>query len=87
MRFTATPGLRLVVVVRSLAAPLRALPPPPPGCIAVCAAPLVSCPGLPGLWWVCGGVGWVGGVLDAHPGPFPWCFPLGGPMLALPIRV
>ena len=33
--------------------------------------------------------GWVGsgGVLDAGSGPFPWCFPLGGPMLALPVRV
>ena len=33
--------------------------------------------------------GWVagGGVLDAGSGPFPWCFPLGGAMLALPVRV
>ena len=43
-------------------------------------ASLVSCPGLPG----CGG--W-GGVLVAGSGPFPWCFPVGGPMLALPVRV
>ena len=41
---------------------------------------LVSCLGLPG----CGG--W-GGVLVAGSGPFPWCFPVGGPMLALPVRV
>ena len=42
--------------------------------------PLVPCPGLPG----CGG--W-GGVLVVGSGPFPWCFPVGGPMLALPVRV
>ena len=40
----------------------------------------------------CGGCavglgGGEGGVLDAGSGPFPWCFPLGGPMLALPVRV
>ena len=28
-----------------------------------------------------------GGVLVAGSGPFPWCFPVGGPMLALPVRV
>ena len=28
-----------------------------------------------------------GGVLDAGSGPFPWCFPFGGPMLALRVRV
>ena len=28
-----------------------------------------------------------GGVLVVGSGPFPWCFPLGGPMLALPIGV
>ena len=38
-----------------------------------------------GVWW--GWVGGGGGVLDAGSGPFPWCFPLGGPMLALPVRV
>ena len=40
----------------------------------------VSCPGLPGcgVW---------GGVLVAGSGPFPWCFPVGGPVLALPVRV
>ena len=40
----------------------------------------VSCPGLPGcgVW---------GGVLVAGSGPFPWCFPVGGPLLALPVRV
>ena len=39
----------------------------------------VSCPGLPGcgVW---------GGVLVAGSGPFPWCFPVGGPVLALPVR-
>ena len=39
----------------------------------------------------CGGcaVGWVGwgGSLDAGSGPIPWCFPFGGAMLALPVRV
>ena len=37
----------------------------------------------------CGGcaVALGGGVLDAGSGPFPWCFLLGGPMLALPVRV
>ena len=29
----------------------------------------------------------LGGVLDAGSGPPPWCFPLGGPVLALPVRV
>ena len=40
----------------------------------------VSCPGLPGcgVW---------GGVLVAGSGPFPWCFPVGEPVLALPVRV
>ena len=33
--------------------------------------------------WLGGG----GGVFDAGSGPFPWCFPLGGPMLALRVRV
>ena len=28
-----------------------------------------------------------GGVLDAGSGPFLWCFPFGGPMLALTVRV
>ena len=28
-----------------------------------------------------------GGVLVVGSGPFPWCFPVGGPMLALPVRV
>ena len=36
-------------------------------------------PGPTRLWWV------GGEVLDAP--PFPWCFPLGGAMLALPVRV
>ena len=49
MWFSATPGCGLVVVVRSPAAPLRALPALPLGCVALRAAPLVSCPGLPGL--------------------------------------
>ena len=40
----------------------------------------VSCPGLPGC-------GVCGGVLVAGSGPFPWCFPVGGPVLALPVRV
>ena len=67
--------------------PLRALP-----LLSLCrvawrAVPLVPCPGLPRLWWVCVGGGWGGGVLDAGSGPFLWCFPLGGPMLALPVRV
>ena len=60
MWFPATPGWGLVVVVHPPAASLRALPPLPLGCVALRAAPLVSCPGLPGLWWVCGGVGWGG---------------------------
>ena len=44
--------------------------PPPPLCapppLSLCrvawgAVPLVPCPGLPGLWWVCRGAGWGGG--------------------------
>ena len=78
MWFPASPGWSQVVVVRSPAAPLRALPPLPLGSVALRAAPLVSFPGLPGLWWVCGGVGFGGGGLDVGLGPFPWRFPLGG---------
>ena len=81
MWFPATPGWSPVVVVVCSPVPLGALPPLPLGCIAFCAAPLVSAPGLFGLWWVCGGV-WVGrlggGGLDAGSGSIPWCFPLGG---------
>ena len=67
---------------------LCALPPLSLCRVAWGAVPLVPCPGLPGLWWVCGGAGWRGeGVLDAGSGPFPWCFPLAGLMLALPVRV
>ena len=77
-----SPGWGLLVVV---------CPPPAP---FVCPPPSFSLPrplgrcspgALPGptrLWWVGGGR-----VLDAGSGPFPWCFPFGGPMLALPVRV
>ena len=37
-------------------------------------------PGPSRLWCV-------GGFLVAGSGPFPWCFPVGGPLLALPVRV
>ena len=60
--------------------PLRALPPLSLCRVAWGGVPLVPCPGLPG----CGG--W-GRVLVVGSGPFPWCFPLGGPMLAVPVRV
>ena len=62
--------------------PLRALPPLSLCRVAWRGVPLVPCPGLPS----CGGWGG-GGVLNAGSGPFPWCFPLGGLMLALPVRV
>ena len=38
-----------------------------------------------GVRW--GLLGRGGGVFDAGSGLFPWCFPLGAPMLALPVRV
>ena len=60
--------------------PLRALPPLSLCRVAWGGVPLVLCPGLPG----CGGCR---GVLVVGSGPFPWCFPLGKPMLALPVRV
>ena len=87
--FPATPGWGLLVEVRSPAAP------------SVCPSSSFSLPcrlgrcspgALPGPTRAVMGVrwGWVGGgggVFDAGSGPFPWCFPLGGPMLALPVRV
>ena len=78
--FPTPPGWGLLVVC-------------PPAAPFACPPPSVSLPhrlgrcspgALPGpsrLWWV------GGGVLVAGSGPFPWCFPLGGPMLALPVRV
>ena len=87
MWFPSTPGSGPVVVVRSPTASLRALPPLPLGCVALYAAPLVSFLGLPGLWWMCEGVAWGRRGLDAGSGPFSWCFCLGRPMLALPVRV
>ena len=41
--------------------PLRALPPLSLCRVAWGAVPVVPCPGLPGLWCVCGGAGWGGG--------------------------
>ena len=61
--------------------------PPPPLCafppsslcrVAWGAVPLVPCPGLPGLWWVCGRAGWGGGegsltlARVRSPGVSPW---------------
>ena len=87
--FAACPGWGLLVVVCSPAAPF-ACPPSSfflPRRLGRCS-PGVPCPGLPGLWWVCGGARWAGGgLLDAGSGPVPWCFPFGGPMHALPVRV
>ena len=60
--------------------PLRAFPPLSLFRVAWGGVPLRPCPGLLG----CGG--W-GGVLVVGSGPFPWCFTLGGPMFALPVRV
>ena len=80
--FPATPGWGLLVVVRPPVAPF-ACPPPSfslPGRLGRCSPGAL--PGPSRLWWVGGG-----GVLYAGSGPFPWCFPLGGPMLALPVRV
>ena len=85
--FPATPGLALVVVVRSAAAALRALSPLPLGCVALRAAPLVSCAGLPGLWWVCGGVGWGGGGPSRWLGSLPLVFPLWGADACIPRQV
>ena len=63
-----------LLVVRPLAVPFA--------CALLFSVSLgaVSCPGLPGcgVW---------GGVLVAGSGPFPWCFPVGEPVLALPVRV
>ena len=73
MWFPATPGWGPVVVLRSPVA-LHALPPLPLGWVALRATPLVSAPGLPGLWLVCGEIGWGGGGgggLDAGSVPFP----------------
>ena len=83
MRFLATPGRGLLVVVPA-PAPLRALPPLPPGSVALCVAPLVPAPGLPGLWWVCQRVGWGGVGFEAGSSPIPCCFPLGGRCLHSP---
>ena len=74
-----------VSVVRS-PDPLGALPSLTPGSVALRVAPLVPALGPPGLWWVCGGI-LGGGRIDAGLGLIPWCFPLVGPMLALPVRV
>ena len=77
--FPAPPGWGLLVAC-------------PPAAPSACPPPFVSFPrrlgrcspgAVPGpspLWWV-------GGVLVVGSGPFHWCFPLGGPMLALPVRV
>ena len=77
--FPASPGWGLLVVVCPPVAPF-ACPPPSlslPRRLGRCS------PGASSrLWWV-----GAGGVLDAGSGPFPWCFPLGGPVLALPVRV
>ena len=63
-----------LLVVRPLAVPFA--------CALLFSVSLgaVSCPGLPGC-------GVSGGVLVAGSGPFPWCFPVGEPVLALPVRV
>ena len=63
-----------------LPSPLRALPLLSLFLVAWGGVSVVSCPGPPG----CGG--W-GGVLVAGSVPSHWCFPVGGPMLALPVRV
>ena len=60
--------------------PLRALLPLSLFRVAWGGVPLVPCPGLPGYG------GW-GAVLVVGSGPFPWWFPLGWLMLALPVRV
>ena len=56
--------------------PLRAPSPPPSGSVAFGVAPLVPAPVLPGPWWVCGVVGWVGGCLTMarvpSSGVSPW---------------
>ena len=68
--------------------PLRALPPPSLCPVAWGAVLLVPCPGLPGLWCVCGGAGWGGGEGSLSLlGSLPLVFPLRGSMLALPVRV
>ena len=41
--------------------PLRAPPPPLSSSVVLGVAPWVPASGLPGLWWVCGVVGWGGG--------------------------
>ena len=77
--FPAPPGWGLLVVCPP-AAPFAC---PPPSVSFPCR--LGRCfpgavPGPSRLWWV-------GGVLVVGSGPFPWCFPVGGPMLALSVRV
>ena len=85
----AAPGLGLLVVVCSPPAPFAC----PPSSFSLPRRLGRCSPGaLPGRCRAVVGVreGWVGGgggVLDAGSGPFPWCFLLGGPMLALPVRV
>ena len=77
-----SPGWGLLVVVCPPVAPF-ACPPPSfssPRRFGRCSPGAL--PGPTRLWWMGGG-----GVLDAGSGSFPWCFPLGGPMLALPVRV
>ena len=76
-----SPGWPLLVVVCPPTAPLPC-PPPSfslPRCLGRCSPGAL--PGPSRLWWV------GGGVLDAGSDPFPWCFPLRRPMLALPVRV
>ena len=80
VRYPATPGWGLLVVACP-PAPLRALPPLSLCRVAWGGVPLVPCPGPSRLWWVRGG----GSLLLAR--ILPLVFPLGGPMLALPVRV
>ena len=77
--FPAPPGWGLLVVCPP-AAPF-ACPPPSvsfPRRLGRCSPGAV--PGPSRLWWV-------GEVFVVGSGPFPLCFPLGGPVLALPVRV
>ena len=66
-----------LLVVRPLAVPFAC---PPPSVSFPCRLGRCRARAFPAV--VCGG-----GVLVAGPGPFPWCFPVGGPVLALPVRV
>ena len=77
--FPAPLGWGLLVVC-PLAVPFACRPPSVsfPCRLGRCFSGVV--PGPSRLWWM-------GGVLVAGSGPFPWCFPVGGPLLALPVRV